>query len=105
MRLAFWRTGDDKARVQRAASKPAPATYNSTGAGLAENLDLRTLGKGLVRNRDWIIVPTVLAALLSIAAANLVTPRYKSEAPDRWKRERFAAAKWRAQRGTHRARF
>ncbi|HEY3029680.1 MAG TPA: Wzz/FepE/Etk N-terminal domain-containing protein [Bradyrhizobium sp.] len=80
MRLAFWRTGDDKARVQRAASKPAPATYNSTGAGLAENLDLRTLGKGLVRNRDWIIVPTVLAALLSIAAANLVTPRYKSEA-------------------------
>jgi len=32
MRLAFWRRGDDKARVQRAVSKPAPATCNSTGA-------------------------------------------------------------------------
>jgi len=34
MRLAFWRRGDDKARVQRAVSKPAPATCNSTGARL-----------------------------------------------------------------------
>jgi len=33
-----------------------------------------------VRNRRWIIVPTLLAAVLSIAAVNLVTPRYKSEA-------------------------
>jgi succinoglycan biosynthesis transport protein ExoP len=28
----------------------------------------------------WIIVPTVLAAVLSITAVNLITPRYKSEA-------------------------
>ena len=80
MRLAFWRRGNDKARVQRAVSKPAPATCNSTGAPLPGDLDLRTLGQALVRNRDWIIVPTVLAAVLSIAAVNLVTPRYKSEA-------------------------
>ena len=33
-----------------------------------------------MRKRGWIIVPTVLAAVLSIAAVNLVTPRYKSEA-------------------------
>ena len=80
MRLEFWRTGNDKARFQRAASKPAPATYESTGAPLPGDLDLRTLGQALVRNRDWIIVPTVLAAVLSISAVNLVTPRYKSEA-------------------------
>ncbi len=80
MRLAFWRGGNDKARVRRAVSKPAPATYNSTGAPLPGDLDLRTLSQALVRNRNWIIVPTVLAAVLSIAAVNLVTPRYKSEA-------------------------
>ncbi|MEA3133614.1 MAG: tyrosine-protein kinase Etk/Wzc [Gammaproteobacteria bacterium] len=80
MRLAFWRTGNDKARVQRAVSKPAPPTYKSTGAPLPGDLDLRTRGHALLRNRDWIIVPTVLAAVLSIAAVNLVTPRYKSEA-------------------------
>jgi polysaccharide biosynthesis transport protein len=33
-----------------------------------------------VRNGGWIIAPTLLAAVLSIAAVNLVTPRYKSEA-------------------------
>ena len=80
MRLAFWRRGNDKARVQRAVSKLGPATCNSTGAPLPGDLDLRTLGQAIVRNRDWIIVPTVLAAVLSIAAVNLVTPRYKSEA-------------------------
>ncbi len=33
----------------------------------------------LARKRGWIIVPTVLALVASIAAVNLVTPRYKSE--------------------------
>lgn len=79
MRLAFWRTGNDNARVQR-ASKPAPATFKATGARLPGDLDLRTLGRAFVRNRGWIIVPTVLAAVLSTAAVNLVTPRYRSEA-------------------------
>ena len=37
------------------------------------------LGQALMRKRRWIIVPTLLAAVLSIAAVNLVTPRYKSE--------------------------
>jgi uncharacterized protein involved in exopolysaccharide biosynthesis/Mrp family chromosome partitioning ATPase len=41
---------------------------------------LRGLGQALARKRGWIIVPTVLAAVLSIAAVNLVNPRYKSEA-------------------------
>src|SRR6202166_3954593 len=78
MRLAFWRTG--KVMVQRAFSKPAPATYKPASAPLSGDLDLRALGQALMRKRSWIIVPTVLAAALSITAVNLVTPRYKSEA-------------------------
>jgi polysaccharide biosynthesis transport protein len=80
MRLAFWRAGKDKTVVQRAVSKPAPATYKLAAAAVAGDLDLRVLGQALLRKRVSIIVPTVLAAVLSIAAVNLVTPRYKSEA-------------------------
>ena len=85
MRLAFWRAGKDSAgtekpAVQRAVAKPAPAITKPAGATMAGDLDLRALGQALVRKRGWIIVPTVLAAVLSIAAVNLVTPRYKSEA-------------------------
>src|ERR1700686_1790152 len=79
MRLAFWHMGKDKARLQRAISKP-PASYKPPAASEAGDLDLRALGQALARNRGWIVVPTVLAALLSIAAVNLVSPRYKSEA-------------------------
>src|SRR3981081_473533 len=80
MRLAFWRKGRAKALVQRAISKPAPATYKPAAAPASGDLDLHALGQALLRKRGWIIVPTVLAAVLSIAAVNLVTPRYKSEA-------------------------
>src|SRR5450755_1942508 len=80
MGLAFWRADGDKARVQRAIAKPAPATLQPAATPSSGDLDLRTLGQALVRKRGWIIVPTVLAAVLSIAAVNLVTPRYKSEA-------------------------
>src|SRR5246500_1058084 len=80
MRLAFWRAGKDKTVVQRAISKPAPATYKPAAIAVAGDLDLRVLGQALLRKRVWIIVPTLLAAMLSIAAVNLVTPRYKSEA-------------------------
>src|ERR1700756_836984 len=80
MRLAFWRAGKDKTVVQRAISKPAPATYKPAAMAVAGDLALRVLGQALLRKRVWIIVPTLLAAMLSIAAVNLVTPRYKSEA-------------------------
>src|ERR1700694_5735336 len=79
MRLAFGHMGKDKARLQRAVSKP-PASYKPPAASEAGDLDLRALGQALARNRGWIVVPTVLAAVLSIAAVNLVSPRYKSEA-------------------------
>jgi len=82
MRFA-WRAGKDgageeKPVVQRPAAKPASAGVMPAAA--AGDLDLRALGQALARKRGWIIVPTLLAAVLSIAAVNLVTPRYKSEA-------------------------
>jgi uncharacterized protein involved in exopolysaccharide biosynthesis len=101
MRLAFWRAGKDKAVVARAVSK-SKAEPKVSEAGVAEpaskveakpapvapkqapvesgDIDLHALGAALARKRGWIIVPTVLALVASIAAVNLVTPRYKSEA-------------------------
>jgi uncharacterized protein involved in exopolysaccharide biosynthesis/Mrp family chromosome partitioning ATPase len=80
MRLAFWRAAKDRAFIQRAISKLAPAPYKPAALPSSGDLDLHALGQTLVHNRRWIIVPTVIAAVLSIAAVNLVTPRYKSEA-------------------------
>src|SRR4051812_28216345 len=97
MRLAFWRAGKDKAVVQRAIPKPAPAAsmplvsrpvgssplagplVAKPAASESGDLDLRSLGHALTRKRRWIIVPTAVALVLSLAAVNLVTPRYKSE--------------------------
>ena len=101
MRLAFWRAGKYKALVQRAIARPAasaapksvsdkpvadrPVSDRSVSDKPAAtfesgDLDLRGLGQALLRHKNWIIVPTLVAAALSIAAVNLVTPRYKSEA-------------------------
>src|SRR4030081_3227166 len=85
MRLAFWHAGTDKAGdddtvIEGAVPTPAPATDNPAASAESGDLDLRSLGQALVRKRGWIIIPTVLAAVLSITAVNLVTPRYKSEA-------------------------
>jgi polysaccharide biosynthesis transport protein len=85
MRLAFWRAARAKAAkeepaVQRVAAKPAMTGGTAAVAAMSGDLDLRVLGQALARKRGWIIVPTVLAAALSITAVNLVTPRYKSEA-------------------------
>ncbi len=79
MRLAFWRADEEKAEGPRAVSTPVPASYEPPAAE-AGDLDLRVLGRALLRKKGWIVVPTVLAAVLSITAVNLVTPRYKSEA-------------------------
>ena len=66
--------------VQKAVPKPAPASYRPAAAPSTGDLDLRALGQALARKKRWIIVPTLLAAVLSVTAVNLVTPRYKSEA-------------------------
>jgi succinoglycan biosynthesis transport protein ExoP len=85
MRLAFWRAGKDgagtgKPMVQRSTADAAQAKSNSGSVTLVGDLDLSALGQALAHKRSWIIVPTVLAAVLSITAVNLVSPRYKSEA-------------------------
>jgi polysaccharide biosynthesis transport protein len=95
MQFAFWRRGKDKAVVQWAlpksgpiadeavAAKPAPANsaaVKPARTSEAGDLDLHVLGQALARRRGWIIVPTVLVFALSLAAVNIVTPRYKSEA-------------------------
>jgi succinoglycan biosynthesis transport protein ExoP len=80
MRLALWRTG-------KSAEKPAIRSAPAAAAGVAKpvnagpgDLDLRALGDALARGWRWIIVPTLLAAILSVVSVNLITPRYKSEA-------------------------
>lgn len=98
MRLAFWRAGKDKAVIERAVSKSKPKAESKVQADIeakAEarpapvvtkqaqvefgDIDLHALGAALARKRGWIIVPTVLALVASLAIVNLVTPRYKSE--------------------------
>ncbi|MGY4504584.1 succinoglycan biosynthesis transport protein ExoP [Bradyrhizobium sp. GM24.11] len=94
MRLAFWRAGKDKAVIERAVSKakheakpetkpkvetrPAPVVAQPAPAESGD-IDLHALGGALARKRGWIVVPTVLALVASVAIVNLITPRYKSE--------------------------
>ena len=83
MRLAFWRSSKDHAAeekpvVRRPVAKPAIDA--PPAAPIVGDLDARALGQALLRKKRWIIIPTLIAAGLSIAAVNLVTPRYKSEA-------------------------
>jgi uncharacterized protein involved in exopolysaccharide biosynthesis/Mrp family chromosome partitioning ATPase len=94
MRFAFWRSVKEKAVVQRALPKSAPvarepvarpvmadtAAVKPARASETGDLDLHVLGGALARRRAWIIIPTALVFALSLAAVNLVTPRYKSEA-------------------------
>ena len=101
MRLAFWRAGKDKAVVARAVAKPKAEVASKAEKAEAKvepkievrpapivtkqpqvesgDIDLHALGAALARRRGWIIVPTVLALVASVAVVNLVTPRYKSE--------------------------
>jgi len=77
MRFAFWRSGNSAAPVARGSSAPAAeGTSVVFGAG---DLDFLAIGQTLATKRNWIIVPTLLAAILSVTAVNMITPRYKSE--------------------------
>jgi uncharacterized protein involved in exopolysaccharide biosynthesis len=80
MRLAFWRAGKDKPVVQRAMARPAPSAPKPVATSESGDLDLHALGQTLMHKRSLIIVPTVLALVASLAAVNMVTPRFKSEA-------------------------
>ncbi len=100
MRLAFWRAGKDKAVIARAVSKSKPAAAPKIETEIEADkveakpaplvakqaqvepgdIDLHALGAVLARKRGWIVVPTILALVASLAVVNLITPRYKSEA-------------------------
>ncbi|MDP1583385.1 MAG: exopolysaccharide transport family protein [Bradyrhizobium sp.] len=93
MRLAFWRAGKEagraKALVEKAVVRKAVAEkvaanpahdFDKSAAVPTGDLDLRALGQALARKKGWIIIPTLLVAVLSLTAVNMVTPRYKSEA-------------------------
>src|ERR1700741_1035678 len=76
MRLAFWRAGE---ATPGARPSSAPAAERSMGAFGGGELDFLAIGHALGAKRKWIIVPTLLAAILSVAAVNIIAPRYKSE--------------------------
>jgi polysaccharide biosynthesis transport protein len=83
MRLPFWRADKDGEGLRKPTVEQgiaARAHANSGPTTSSGDLDLRILGHALAHKRGWIIVPTVLAAVLSTVAVNLVTPQYKSEA-------------------------
>ncbi len=80
MRFALWRKAGEKAQVETLVAKPAPAPVRAVAVSQSGDIDLRSLGDTLSRRRSWIIVPTVLALVLSVAIVNMITPRYKSEA-------------------------
>src|SRR5258708_5563714 len=80
MRFALWRKGKEKAQAETAVAKPAPAPAKVLAPAPSGDIDLHAIGAVLSRKRGWIIVPTVLAFVLSLAIVNVITPRYKSEA-------------------------
>ncbi|HZR89003.1 MAG TPA: exopolysaccharide transport family protein [Bradyrhizobium sp.] len=85
MRLAFWHRGGDKAGDIKASAKPAPAAIENPAVSaqsraFAGDIDVRALGEAIARKKRWIILPTLLALVLSVISVNLVTPRFKSEA-------------------------
>src|SRR6195256_1312401 len=84
MRIPFWRSGKgapaEQAEFAAPAAKPVAVSKASPAASDFGDLDLRAIGQALNRKRSWIVIPTLLALVLSLAAVNLIAPRYKSEA-------------------------
>src|SRR6201994_125492 len=81
MRIAFWRAGKKQAQVEATAPPaPEPRVARPEPSGPVGDLDIRLIGRALIRKRNFIIVPTLLALIASVVIVNLITPRYKSEA-------------------------
>ncbi len=84
MRFAFWpAAGKLRDLVEQVVAKAMPVTdkpaVRPAAPSIAGDLDLGAIGRALAHKRRWIIVPTLLAMVLSVIAVNLITPRYKSE--------------------------
>ena len=88
MRFALWRGGKEVAQAETVLAQPAPAPAESvaepaakmSAAAFPRDIDVRALADAFKRKQRWIVLPTALALVLSVAAVNLITPRYKSEA-------------------------
>lgn len=83
MRLKFWQSAKADTTAAPPApvvAKPAPVAAAAPPAAMPGDLDLRLVWNALLRKKAWIIVPTAIAAAVSFAAVNVITPRYKSEA-------------------------
>ena len=80
MRFAFWRKSEGEIPVRNAAPAIQPAPLRDVPSPELGDLDLRVIWQTLKRKKRWVIIPTLCAFGLALAAVNLVTPRYKSEA-------------------------
>lgn len=60
--------------------KPSTQPIPSLQAAEYGDLDLRVIWRAIVAKKSFIIMPTLLAAVVSLAVVNMITPLYKSEA-------------------------
>ena len=68
-----------KARIEP-GFKPAAQPASALQAAEYGDLDLRLIWRAIVARKNFIIMPTLLAAVVSLAVVNMITPLYKSEA-------------------------
>src|SRR3569623_1347902 len=77
MRFALWRAGKDKTPVSKTVFAPmAAAPSAASPQPQPGDLDLRVIWQALLRRKRSIIIPTLLAFVLSLIVVNLITPRY-----------------------------
>ncbi|MCB1413738.1 MAG: lipopolysaccharide biosynthesis protein [Xanthobacteraceae bacterium] len=76
------RIKDRVPRRPRAAAVAAAPAMAASGVPASEagDIDLRAIGRELLARKRFVLIPTVLVAILATVAVNMVTPRYKSEA-------------------------
>src|SRR5690242_1206817 len=79
MRFALWRKGMDRKPPSNMVSAPVAASPSAAPLQPGD-LDVRAIWRVLLRKKRAIIIPTLLAFVLSLAVVNLITPRSKSEA-------------------------
>jgi uncharacterized protein involved in exopolysaccharide biosynthesis/Mrp family chromosome partitioning ATPase len=68
-----------KTKVEPAFT-PSPQPALPLQAAEYGDLDMRVIWRAIVARKNFIIMPTLLAAVVSLAVVNMITPLYKSEA-------------------------
>lgn len=59
--------------------KPSTPPIRALQTAEYGDLDLRVIWRAIVAKKNFIIMPTLLAAVVSLAVVNMITPLYKSE--------------------------